>query len=450
MTFHRLFREARLTLVLAAPIVAGQVGQHLMGLVDSLMLAKVGVIPLAASAFALSIFVIGIVALIGLLTPVSVLASRTFGAGLGKESASILLHGVWIAVLLGCAGAVLMTALFPLLGHLGQSQEVVEEAGMFFLLLVWSLPAVLVFQAFKNYCEALARPFPPMVIMLGGVILNFVLNWIMIFGHWGCPPLGIEGAGWATWISRVVIAVTLIVYVLTVEVFREHLPDHWCVLPEWRKIMTMLRLGLPIAGQLGVEVGAFAVGALMMGWINPESLAAHQIVLNCVAITFMIPLGIGMAASIRMGHHVGARKLKHLRSIGVSSYGIMLLFMGTACAVFLLGGEWIAQAFITDTLTVAIAIQMFTAAGIFQIADGTQTVGMGLLRGLQDVKIPLAMAMVSYWVVMLPCGYFLSFHTQLGAAGMWYGFIVGLMIAAVLLTARFFWKTSPKRSHQIT
>jgi len=437
--------ELRPTLALALPIIAGQVSQILMGLTDSVMIGHVGRVPLAGSAFAGGVFGLFFIVGAGILSAVPVLVARAHGAGQPAECGVWLRHGLALALAIGAVEAGVTAGLATQLGRLGQPPEVVEVATPFFIIIGVSLVPTCVFQVLRQFSEGLGRPWQPMAILFFCVGLNAGLDWVFIFGHLGVPPLGLTGAGCSTFAARATACVLLWVW------FRRQ-PDVRPLLPRAaalaalsrRHLRELLHLGGPVAGQLLFEVVAFSTAALMMGWLGTVPLAAHQIALSCAALTFMFPLGLAMATSIRMSQAVGSGRRAALRPIGFSSLGLAVAIMGTFALVFALGGGVIARGFTLDPAVVALAARLLLVAAIFQIFDGGQVVGAGALRGLSDVRVPMLITFVAYWLVALPAAYFLGFRAGLGAVGIWIGLAAGLACAAVLLGARLARATAPR------
>ncbi|MET0262793.1 MAG: MATE family efflux transporter [Rariglobus sp.] len=430
-------KEARTTLALAFPIVVGQVSQMLIGVTDSIMIGRVGTVPLAASAFAGGVFNVFFVIGIGLLLPVAVFAAREHGARNDAAAALWLKHGVLLATLAGLVGVGVMLGLSLGFNRIGQPPEVIATVNPFYTLIALSLLPTLVFQAFRQFSEALGRPWVPMAIMLGGVALNIGLNWVLIYGNLGAPALGLTGAGWATLISRTVPVLAIIVWLRREESFRNAWPRTWFSGFSGARFREMLRIGVPAAIMLMFEVGAFMAAALMMGWIGATALAAHQIALSCASFMFMFPLGLSMAVGMRIGKAVGEGRQHALRSIAFGAVAMTFAIMSMSAIGFTLGGTALASWFVTDSETVALAAKLLVVAAIFQLFDGAQVIGAGSLRGLSDVRVPAVLSFIAYWLLAIPSGYVLGLHTRLGAVGVWTGLAFGLGIAAVLLAWRF-------------
>jgi len=435
-----IVKEARITLHLAIPIILGQVSQMLMGVVDSMMIGRVGTVPLAASAFAGSVFGFFYVGSMGLCIPVAMLVSRAHGASQPKECSEWLRHGLALATFSGFLAMVLMELLGTQLGRMGQPPEVVAAAQPFFLLIAVSLVPALAFQALRQFAEALGRPWLPMGIMAVGVLLNVGLNWVLIYGNLGMPAMGLAGAGVATLTARCVDLLLLWVLLKTYRPLQPNWPVRWWRLLEWPRLRELLCIGVPTSGQLVFELGAFMMATWMMGWLGTVALAAHQIALSCAAMTFMFPLGLAMATSMRVSKVLGAGQSDLVRPIGFGSYGMACGVMGTFALLFWLAGPWIARRFVEDTAVVGLAGRLLAVAALFQLFDGGQVMGVGLLRGLSDMKVPTAITFVAYWCIMLPLGYWWGVHAA-NPLGVWQALVFGLASAALLLAWRFFSKT---------
>jgi len=433
--------EFRQTGALALPIMSGLVGQMLMGITDTAMVGRLGTVPLAAVAFAHNLYNVPMVGGFGLLTAVSILTAHAYGRKRPEEAGEVLRHGCWIALATGLLTGLLLTLSRTHFDWLGQPPEVLQEAQTYLLLVGWSMLPTLISHALKQFCEALARPWEPMLILLGGVLFNILLNWVLIFGHWGAPALGVDGAGLATLLARVATALGMFVYVIRCPRVAAYRPRRWRSRIRWAEIQRQLAVGLPAAVQHLLEVGAFVAAALMMGWISPMAMAAHQVAITCAATTFMFALGIGMATSIRVGHAWGAQEFERVHRVGFSSFGMTALMMACFGLIFLFAGQPISAAFVREPEVVALAARMLVIAAIFQVFDGLQVVAISALRGMADVRVPAVMAAVAYWVIALPSAYLLAFDRQGGAIGVWIGLALGLATAAVTLILRFHLET---------
>ena len=422
-------------------MAAGQIGQMLLGFSDSLMVGRLGVVPLAASAFANGIISILLVTGIGLLASVSILASQAHGAGKDREAGEILRQGICIAAATGLFVGLLIMFGQRWLNGLGQPPEVSVAARPFLVIVGWSVGPALVWQCLKQFCEALLRPLVPMLTMFAAVVLNVFLSWVLIYGRFGLPAFGLAGAGWATLISRVVFMGALFVVVLRSPYFRAALPLRWLTGLHWKALRTQLAIGLPVALQLLMEVGAFATTAFMMGWLGADALAAHQVALSYCSLTFMFPLGLSMAVGIRVGQAVGAREWGRLRVIGASGLLMAALLMSGFATLFFVGGTFLSGLFVSEPAVVLVAARLLGIAAVFELFDGLQVVAMGALRGLADVRVPTGISFVAYWMIALPVSYGAGFVWRHGPRGIWWGLASGLALSALALVWRFHVKT---------
>jgi len=440
-SLRHFFQESRLTFWLALPMMAGQVSQMLMNVADTVMVGRVGVVPLAAASFASVILTVFFIIGLGFQIPVSILASQAFGKGAREEAGQILRHGISIAAMIGLAVAISVTVISFFLGHFGQDPEVVRGAVPYLRIVGWSLVAAMIEQCLKQFSEALHRPWLPMSIMLSAVGLNVFLNWVLIYGNLGAPALGLIGAGWATLTARLLSVTVLLACVLRGSSYRPFIPRNWLVRLEKVRLVTMAKLGMPLSLTLLLEVGAFGTAALMMGWISAKTLAAHQIAINCAATTFMFALGMSFAVRIRIGHAVGARQFDRLPMIGFSAMTMATVVMGAFALLMLLFGHVIASWFVKEQDVVLMAAALLSIAGVFQIFDGLQVIAGGCLNGLSDVRVPTLAAFVAYWVIALPLAYYLGFVRGWAGPGIWTALAVGLALAAVFGMARFWFLT---------
>lgn len=435
------FSELRQTVLLALPISATLLGQMLMGWVDSIMVGHLGVDALAACAFGNTVAMVFFVFGFGAISSVSVCASQAYGAKRKKEVGEIIYAGLFLGTGLGVLLGAMMIIGFPLYQYLGQPKEVVADAyGYIWMIGISILPAFLITVS-KSFSESLSRPWIPFWIIMGSVLLNIFLNWVLIFGNLGAPALGLTGTGLATLLSRCAAVGCFFLLILKSSIYQPYLPDCW----EWMRIKkhlpSMIRVGLPSAFQVLGEVMALALASLMMGWISVSALAAHQIAMTCIATTFMVPLGLSIAMSVRMGQTVGAKEYGRLRVICGGGLTLAILTMAAGAFLFITEGTWIAEQFVTDREVIVLGGQLLMIAGIFQIFDGIQIVAVGGLRGLGDVNVPMWLTYFIYWCVALPLAALFAFVLHQGAPGVWVGLACGFALAACLLGERLWRKT---------
>lgn len=435
--FAEYIREVRPTLGLALPIVVGQVSQMLMGVTDSLMIGHAGTVPLAASSFGSNVFAIFYVVGIGMTVPVSIFVARAHGAERMEDAAEYLRHGLAISVGFGILETLVLVGLSTQLSRFGQPPEVLAIVTPFFLLIGASIVPVLFYLGLRQFAEAMGRPWVPMYIMLAGVGLNVLLNWVFIYGHLGVPALGLTGAGISTLTSRTLGALVIWIWLRFDPITRTGWPRHWLGHYSRARLREMLHVGVPASGMLFFESTAFAFSTVMVGWLGAVPLASHQIAITCASLAFMFPLGVAMANGMRISRAVGAGERQRVRPIAFTSMAIGMVLTGCFALLFGFGGRMVAQWFVTDPLVISLATQLLVVAALFQLFDGWQVTGASSLRGITDVKIPAMITFAAYWVVALPVGYVLGIRGPYGAVGMWIGIAGGLACAAILLAARF-------------
>jgi MATE family multidrug resistance protein len=438
-----LLHESRLTLRLALPLMIGQISQMLLGVADTVMVGALGVKELAALTFANALFHVPFVFGIGLLTAVSVFSSNARGSGDAAGGRASCRHGLYVGLALG-------TALFGLgwlvslrLDWLGQPPEVAARTTDYFLIIMASGIPALASIALKNHADALNRPWPPFWIFVGGVGLNIVLNWVLIYGNLGAPALGLEGAGWATLIARGLVLAAMFVWLLRAVDLREWVPFRWLRAPDFGAVRRLLAIGWPASLQMLTEVAAFSSAGLIMGRFGPTAMAAHQIAITCAATAFMIPLGLSMALTVRIGEAWGSDERERLRSIVVSGWLLSALLAGVTATFFLIYGGWLAKLFIDAPEVVELAASLLVIVGIFQLVDSLQVTSVSMLRGLHDARRPAFVCFVSYWLVGLPVAALLAFAAGWQAVGVWWGLAAGLLVACLALGPRLWRRTGP-------
>jgi MATE family multidrug resistance protein len=441
-----LFHESRLTLGLALPLMIGQLSQMLLGVADTLMVGHLGVTELAALTFANSLFHIPLIFGIGLLTGISVFTSNARGANDAPGVRGSCRHGLYLSIALGIS---LFTIAWLISLHLEmfrQPPAVTARTGDFFRILMASLIPALASIALKNHADALSRPWPPFWICLGGVGLNVLLNWVMIYGKWGCPALGLEGAAWATLIARCAIFFAMLGWLVNARGLTDWVPHHWFRAPDFDDLRRLLSIGLPASLLMLAEVSAFSLAGLLMGFFGPHAMAAHQIAITLAATAFMIPLGLSMALTVRIGEAFGAGERTRLRPIAVSGCLLALAYSILAACMFLVFGKFFASLFIDAPEVIQLAAGLLVIVGVFQVVDSLQVLSSAMLRGLQDARVPALMGFSAYWLVGLPVGAALAFGLDLGAKGVWWGLAVGLLVACLTLGPRLWKRTATGKS----
>jgi MATE family multidrug resistance protein len=296
---------------------------------------------------------------------------------------------------------------------------------------------MMVFQTFKQFAEGLSQTKQAMFITIFSNLVNVFLNWLLIWGMWGFPELGMNGAAWATLISRVLMMVLMAGYVLSTKRFAQYHLRFFKVRFSRPMLARILKIGVPTGFQFIFEVSAFSAAAIMMGWIGVNALAGHQIALNLASISYMMATGVATAGMIRVSHFIGKGDLGSMKQAGRVAFGMVVAFMFVCALLFFAFRFYLPTLYIDDLEVISLAASLLILAGFFQISDGVQVVGLGVLRGMEDVKVPTLVTFFAYWALGLPLGYLLAFKLGLGESGIWIGLLIGLTITAALLFYRF-------------
>ena len=442
-----LGNEIKKTIHLSIPIVVGQLGQMLMGVVDNIMVGKLGAIPLAAASIANSLFMLIMVVGFGLTMAVTPLTAMACGAGKDKECGVVLRQGILVNLLSGMILCALTFFLSETIPYLNQPPEIVAPASLYMKILGVSILPLMLFQSFRQFAEGVSFLKPAMVITLLANIVNVMANWIFIYGNLGVPALGLTGAGIATTGSRVFMAVALMVVVTRSSKMRRFDPFLNFGKIDFPMMRRLLSIGIPAGLQYFFEVSAFSASAIMIGWMGTTALAAHQIALNIAHISFMVAMGISSAATIRVSNAVGRQDIHGTRMAGFSAAVLCALFMASAGLLFILFRYFLPTLYISDKAVIDITASLLIIVAFFQISDGTQAVGIGILRGITDMKIPTLITLVAYWVMGLPSGYILAFGFDMGIFGVWYGLLISLTASGLFMMMRFHAKSKKAVIH---
>ncbi len=434
---YTLSWHLRKNIQLATPVMFGQLGQVMVGVADNIMVGHVGKVPLAAASLANSLFIIIMVFGIGTSFAISPLTAKAHGEEDYHKTSTILKHSLFVSGALGIILTILVMALSYAVPYMNQPGDVAELAGPYLRMIGISIFPLMVFQAFRQFSEGLSLTVPPMVIIIGTNLLNILFNYILIFGKLGFPEMGLLGAGIATLLSRIIMMVVIYFFTFSSKLFTHFLLKFKEVVVSATEVKSILKMGMPMGLQFTFEVTAFAFAAIMIGWLGATELAAHQIAINLAAVTFMAASGIGAAASIRVGNQLGKKDILTMRKAAFTCFGMVVFFMVFTAIVFVLLRNFLPHLYIDNSEVIAQASSLLVIAAIFQLSDGLQVVALGALRGITDVKVPTVITLIAYWGGALPAGYFLGFVMGLGAEGVWYGLLLGLSLAAVLLLIRF-------------
>jgi multidrug resistance protein, MATE family len=420
-------------LALAAPVVIAELGWITMGMVDTLMVGPLGAEAIGAVGLGSSLFTaVGIFSL-GMVLGLDALVSQAFGAGKIEECHRWLLHGVLLALLLTVPTAIGVLGLSASLDRWAMNDEVRRLTQPYLNTVAWSVPPLLVYFALRRYLQGVGVVRPIMVTLILANLLNVAANWLLIDGNLGAPALGVSGAAWATVLSRIVMLVSLSVVIVRRERGRRPGLFQTPLRIETARLRRLGALGFPAAMQLTLEVGVFAAASVLAGRMLPASLAAHQIAMNLAGFTFMVPLGLASAGAVRVGHAIGRKDVPAAARAGWTALLFGAAFMSLAALVFLLAPGQLVGAFTSDPQVLETGVALLAIAAVFQLFDGLQGVGTGVLRGLGDTRTPMLWNLGAHWAIGLPLAYVLAFQLGLGVAGLWWGLSSGLIICGVAL-----------------
>ncbi len=428
-----VLQEFSPTIKLAWPVVMAELAWVAMGIVDTLMVGRLGPEAIGAVGVGSILFIAVGVFGVGLLLGLDPLISKAYGARRLDECHRWLVHGLWLGLLVSAPIMAFLFAANGWIGAWGFDPDVLFLLRPYLAVVTWSLLPLLLYTSFRRYLQSMGIVAPNMFALLTANLVNVVVNWILIFGNLGAPRLGVTGAAWATVLSRTYMAAMLLGVIVWREADKQsgliHTP--WQV--EMRRMRQLLRIGLPAAGHLLLEVGVFAAATALAGRLVPAALAAHQIVLNIASFTFMVPLGVGAGGGIRVGQAVGRGDWVGARSAGWAALLIGSLFMLATAAAFVAVPRWIVGAFTSDPEVMRIGLTLLLIAAVFQLFDGIQGAATGILRGVGDTRKPMVWNLIAHWGVGLPLGYSLCFTLGFGVAGLWFGLSIGLIIVGVVL-----------------
>ena len=419
-----------------------------MAVSNTVMVGRLGALPLAAAGLGGMLYFTGGVTLQGVLSAVAPLAAQSLGGGNRHAAGRIAGAGLMLAVLLALPFVAALTSLDRLLWAVGYDAALAAEIGHYLRAIAWGAPAFLGFAVLRSLLAALSHTRSVMAVLLVCVAGNAALNWVLIFGHLGAPALAVAGSGYASAINQWLILAGLALCARIMPGLAGLRVLRNAFAPSWTPMANILRLGLPIGGIMGVEVGVFLAAGILIGLLGTAALGAHQLVLNCAGISFMVPLGVGQAATVRVAYELGAGRALAARRAAFAALALGIGFMSaTAVVLWTVPGAIIA-AYIdiadpANRATVEIARRLLVIAALFQVFDGMQTIAAGALRGYKDTMVPMLLAGFGYWGAGFGGGWLLAFPLGYGAVGLWWGLALGLAVVAILLTLRLHFLAPP-------
>ena len=437
----KLSQHIKDNLNLSFPIMISQLGHITVGVADSLMIGNVSIPQLAAVSLSTSIFGFILLFCIGLsygITPL--IASKKSD----KNYISMTFYnGMYLNMFFTILLVVITIYSKYLLQYLGQDEEVLFHTYRYLDIIAISLVPLMLFQTFKQFIEGLGFTKPAMYISIFSNVINILLNAVLIFGLFGFPRLEIIGAAYATLISRVLMFFIIFIYCLNSKRFQEYIL-RLNISFNYISFRAIFGIGFTSGLQYIFEVGAFTVATVIIGSIGAIQLASHQIALNLASISYMIASGIGSASMISLGHYYGEGDSAEIRKSGYSNFILVLILMCISAFIFIVFRDILPTLYVDDYEVISLASSLLIIAGLFQLSDGVQAVGLGVLRGIRDTKTPTLVTFISYWVIAIPLSYYLGIISNYGLFGVWIGLSVGLTIAAVFHVLRFNYLTSAK------
>ncbi|TAE51472.1 MAG: MATE family efflux transporter [Cytophagales bacterium] len=436
---YSLKNEIFKALKLSYPIVIAQLGIIAMGVADTMMVGQIGATELAAASLGNGIHFLVVCIGIGLTSVISPMIAQANAQKNYTLVSKILGAGFYVSFILSSMILIAHTLLTYFIFSLGQEIEVAKFAQSYLYIVSLGVFPLVLFLAARNFTDGLSYTKIAMYVTFGGLLINIFLNWLLIFGNLGFPRWGLFGAGLATVITRILMMLSIFWYIFSQKKFKIYLSnfDFWRV--DRLLVNKIYRLGFPAGLQYFFEIGCFSVAALMSGWLGKYPLASHQVVINLASVTYMVTTGIGTAGAILVAEGVGQKNKKYIFRSAMIVLILAALFMIFASVLFLIFQKFWVGLYSSDEKVLAIAMNLLLIACLFQLSDGIQCIGLSILKGIEDVKIPTMITLIAYWVIGLPSGYILGFNFNLGVYGIWYGLSLGLTFSAVFLTIRFFY-----------
>lgn len=428
----------RQTLKIAAPLILGNITQMALGLIDTAMVGSIDYKQLAAGALVSNVLAIPLILGIGLTTALTPLIAIANGQKDHWTVSHYFFNGVVLCTIAGIIISIGIEFSHPIIHKMGQDPDVAELAVPYLKVVGWSTIPMIFFLSMKQFCDALEYTKVAMTLSLLSLPLDTFLNWIFIFGKLGVPRMELYGAGLTTLITRIIMSIVLLLVIFNSKKFKEYIAVRktaWVIRSE--AMIQLLKIGIPSSLQYGLEVGAFSVSGIIIGWFGATQQAAHQIALNIASFTFMVVMGISTAGSIRVSNALGRNQMTELRQIGYSTLTLGACFGISFALFFIIFHQYLPYLFNQQIDVVTLAAHLLIFAAVFQLSDSTQAIGVGLLRGIKDVKVPTICVTFAYWIIGIPLGYFLGVKFDMKATGMWIGLVVGLTASSILLNTRF-------------
>lgn len=445
MQLNILQKELYLTTKLASPLVAALLAQMAIEIVNTLMLGRLGHQALAGGSLGIAMFITMTIISTGLFTSTGILISRSFGAGKHEDIARTLNQALYLALFLSIPFVAILWNASTLLLWIGEPADIVSLTAQFTHALVWGVPPLLAYLVLREFVCALSFTKIIMFLALLTTPLAALTSYILMYGKWGFPALGIAGVGYSTALMEWCLMIVILIFIFNNKTLRPYFIFHQLNPVSWIKLKEMVKLSIPVSMTMGLEASLFSVTTLLMGYFGADALAAHQIAMQCSTLAFMFPLGVAQATAIRVGQKIGegsVDRAKYAGYVGLILGGALAIF---TAVIFLTVPTTLIHLFIdvndpVHQSLVTMAISFMTVLALFQLLDAMQAILNGALRGLKDTFVPMWLGLFSYWVVGLLSGYSLAFLFNLGGIGLWWGLGIGVGVAGVLLLIRFYYR----------
>ena len=424
-------------LSLAIPVMITQAGQMVVQFADNIMVGQLGTSQFAGVGFANALFSMGLVFCTCFTQGLIPFIGQSYGRGEHGKVSEYFTNGILLNALMCIAVMAIMMAAVPLMDYMGQDPRILGYAREYYRIMVWSLAPFIIFYVLRALTEGVGNTKYTMYITVFCNVLNIFLNWVLIFGHFGVEAMGVEGAAWATFISRCAMLGIGIAILLSGKLYKRYLGDIRFRALNFSQFKDVMKTSFPMSFQGLVEVTTFSIAGIMAGWFGEVAMAAHQASQTIITFSFMVAQGVGVAATIRVSHQYGERRFADARKAGFAASHISIALMALAGITFILFNDVIPYIFTKDRLVAEIASKLLYVAAAFQLFDAVQLSALASLRALADVKWPLVTSLFTYYIIGLPFAYFAGTTFGLGPVGVWLGLLAGLMLAAVLFLYRF-------------
>lgn len=436
--------ELRATVTLGLPLILTNLSQMAMTVTDVIFIGRLGPSALAASALGANLYALVMLFSLGLVTATAPMMAHDLGINRHsvREVRRTVRQGFWTAFIICIPAGIILWNGEAILLAIGQPPELAAQAGHYLHAMQWALPPFLIYLVLRSFVSALERPQWAFIAGIGGILFNIVANWVLVFGHLGFPALGIFGSGLATAMATLFLCLMLVLAINLDRRFRRYKLFGNVWKPDWRRLKDLWKLGLPIAALSTFEVSIFNAAAFMMGWLGEAELAAHAVAIQIASLSFMVPLGLAQAITVRVGRASGSQDIDGIARAGWTGIGVGLIAMVMLALIMVVFPRTMIGAFVdlynpANEPVIAFAVSFLLLAALFQLVDGAQVLTIGALRGLKDTRIPMLFAVIGYWGVGLPMSALLAFYTPLRGMGIWAGLAGGLTVVSILVMIRW-------------